>query len=293
MILKPRISGGIAYKRRWEFGAAILAIFIGMLLFFITFLIPNYSTNFIYEYLEETPFFLLKGIFTSISDTSIENPFYPLTIFFISFISFPSCLAWLFPAMLIGYYRTKQYYNLEIKNNGWKVFWHGTFFIEIVFLLLAVGAIIIFLFQFIPGVTLNDVLFSYLASAILKIMLFFISPFFWIGLLIAGIGGLIGRKMAMDKLSPIEIVIEEVEIEDLLEWEEKVIDEVITKEDDKAEMTWPEEALLITAEDSNLDVSQLKQRIRTSTEKSMKLCPKCGNNLLKKAKFCNKCGKKL
>ncbi|MGV9174134.1 MAG: hypothetical protein ACOC35_16420, partial [Promethearchaeia archaeon] len=121
MILKPRISGGITYKRRWEFFAAIAGIALGYPLYFITFLIPGYSSAIFFEAIPS----IFRGIFTSISDTSVNNPYYPLAIFFVSFIEFPSCLAWIVPGFFIGYYRNKQYYNVEIKNNGWKVFWHG------------------------------------------------------------------------------------------------------------------------------------------------------------------------
>ncbi|MHA1274467.1 MAG: zinc ribbon domain-containing protein [Promethearchaeota archaeon] len=298
MILKPRISGDVPYKRRWEFFAAIIAIGLGILLYLITLLIPSYSTDIIYQSIP----LLFRGLFTSINDTSINNPYYPMTIFFIAFLDFPSCLAWILPGFLIGYYRNKQYYNVEIKNNGWKVFWHGAIFIELAFIILTLGLLIIFVMQFIPGVATNEIAISFLGGAILKIIFFFISPFFWISLFLAGLGGFFGTKFALNKTTTAEIVIEEVEPEAVFEEEEVAISEKL-EEAEVEEPIWPEAAASKAKgkgefEIAEINVKSLKEKIITSATASSKIvdtveCPKCGKTLPKGAKFCNNCGNKL
>ncbi|MGQ4873481.1 MAG: zinc ribbon domain-containing protein [Promethearchaeia archaeon] len=304
MMLKPRISGDITYKRKWEFFATVLGLGLGMVLYLITLLIPNYTTDIIYEALP----IILRGFFTSINDTSIENPYYPIIIFFIAYIDFPSCLAWLIPGFLIGYFRNKQFINLEIKNNGWKVFWHGAYFIEIAFVLFAFGLGITFILQFIPGLGTNEIAISFFGSGIIKLMLFFISPFFWIGLFTAGIGGYLGTKFAVNKAAKSEVVIEEVEPEEIFEEEEI---QTISKEiEGIKEEIWPEKAKAkVKIEDEDLeipevDVEKLKEKIKMAAETLSEAsqvsvkeetvkCPKCGKILPKGAKFCNNCGTKL
>lgn len=292
MILKPRISGGVAYKRRWEFFAAILGISLGYLLLLVTMLIPGYNQELMYQAIPS----LFRGLFLSISDTTQNNPYYPLTIFFISYIDFPSCLAWILPGFLIGYYRNKQFYNLEIKNNGWKAFWHGIYFLEAVFIILSLGLILFFSIQFIPGFTANENMISFFGSGILKVMLFFITPFFWLGLLFAGIGGYLGSKLALKRAAKSEVVIEELDTEDIFEEEQALIKEM----DDNAfkEPQWPEEFSKEPLEDiKEVNIKRLKAKIKESdpeiTSQDMVKCPNCGNNLPTGAKFCNNCGKKL
>ncbi|MFO8018701.1 MAG: zinc ribbon domain-containing protein [Promethearchaeia archaeon] len=298
MILKPRISGGVSYKRRWEFFAAIAGIALGYPLYLITLLIPGYSSAIIYEAIPS----LFRGLFVSINDTSINNPYFPLAIFFISFIEFPSCLAWTVPGYLIGYYRNKQYHNVEIKNNGWKVFWHGAYFIQAAFIIFSIGLFFVYLFQFLPGFTLDDVQLSFFGSGILYLMLFFISPFFWMGLLSAGLGGFLGSKLGLKEASQTEVVIEEVEAEKIFEEEEAIISEQLEEAEVK-ETLWPEEAAKqIAAEEEipiqEVNVAKLKARIKetapeTMSEQEIEKCPGCGKQLPAAAKFCNKCGTKL
>jgi len=317
MILKPRISGDISYKRRWEYYAAVLGIVLGYPIFFITLLIPNYSTNFIYEgltssfvidtlkgfhpYLEAVPF-LLKGVMSSINDMSIANPYFPITFFFISFVQFPSCLAWIIPGYFIGYYRNKQFYNLDIKNTGWKVFWHATIFIELIIILFSVGLGFVFIIQFVPGGVANESMISFFGGGILKVLTFFGSPFFWLGLLLSGLGGFIGKKVAQKKVSASEVVIEEVEPEKVFEEEEKLIEKEMAMEEG---LVWPgtapaaEKGFGVSKE----DVATLKEKIKTTASVStaastggqadMKRCNKCGKSLPMEAKFCNNCGAKL
>ncbi len=293
MILKPRISGGFPYKRRWEFFAAITGIALGYPLFFATLLIPHYSTAIIYEALPS----IIRGIFININDTSIKNPYYPLTFFFIAFIEFPSCLAWLLPGFAIGFYRNKQYYNVEIKNNGWKVFWHGMLFIELTFIAFSIGLVFTFLIQFIPGATLNENFISFFGSGIIMLIFFFISPFMWVGLFLAGLGGYMGTRFAKNRATSSEIVVEEVEAEEVFEEEKKTL-----VSEDMEETMWPEPKAAKEADDfgiNEVNISSLKAKIKSSVEKtetqtskSFK-CPKCNKELPIGAKFCNNCGNKM
>ncbi|MHA1149882.1 MAG: zinc ribbon domain-containing protein [Promethearchaeota archaeon] len=296
MILKPRISGDVAYKRKWEFFASIIALGSGMLLYLITIAIPNYSTDIIYQALP----LILQSFFASINDTSINNPYYPISIFFIAYIDFPSCLAWIFPGFLIGYYRNKQFRNIEIKNNGWNVFWHGMYFLQAIFMIFALGLGITFGLQFIPGLGANELLISYFGSGIVKIALFFLSPFFWIGLLLAGIGGMIGKRLAVDKAVKGEVVVEEVEAEEVFNEEEiKTITEEISKTED--EILWPEDAKQkgkVSDDDfgiAEVNIDRLKEKILSSAEESKPEFIKCqcGKELPVGAKFCNNCGAKI
>ncbi len=319
MILKPRISGDISYKRRWEYYAAGLGILLGFPLYFLTWLIPNYSTNFIYDglttsfvidtlkgfnqILEMVPY-LLRGFMSSINDLSLANPYYPITFFFISFIQFPSCLAWIVPGIIIGYYRNRQFFNLNIKNTGWKVYWHGILFMEIVIIIFSAGLIALFLLQFIPGAVANEVLLSYFGSGILKIFSFFASPFFWLGLLFSGLGGFIGTKLAVKTVAPSEVVVEEVEPEKVFEEEETLIEKEMGLAGE--EFIWPGAAKAAAQEGvgiSKEDVATIKEKIQVSSAASAKAlasgqqdmisCKKCGKSLPVGAKFCNNCGTKL
>ena len=108
MILKPRISGDIPYKRKWELFGAIIGIALGYPLYLIISVIPDYSTDGIYIALTMVfpdllanigqnyaiiPY-LIRGSLESINDVSITNPYYPITFFFISFLEFPCCISW-------------------------------------------------------------------------------------------------------------------------------------------------------------------------------------------------------
>lgn len=314
MILRPRISGGKRFKRRWETFAAILGIALGYPLFLITLLIPNYTTDIVFDaltvgipdllgninqILSIIPY-LLKGVFASINDVDVSNPFYPLTFFFISFIEFPSCLGWIVPGILIGYYRNKQFFNVDIKNNGWKVFWHGALFIQISILILAGGFILTYILQFIPGLGTNEITLSLFGSGIMKLLLFFISPFFWIACLSAGLGGRIGSTLARNKAVKSEVVVEEVEPEKIFEEEGELIEKEMKKVVESEEELWPEDAEKQEAYDiAEVDVASLKHKIKASASEAEQSqedtikCPKCGKVLPTGAKFCNQCGQKL
>jgi len=318
MILKPRISGDISYKRRWEYYGAVMGIILGYPLFFLFQVLIGLNTDIIYtgltfglpdllgninSLLKVVPY-LLEGIFASINDTSIANPYFPITFFFISFIEFPSCLVWFLPGFFIGYNRNKQFYNIDIKNNGWKVFWHGILFIELIIIIFSLGLLFTFLISFIPGFFGNEIALSFFGSGVLQVLLFFISPFFWIGLFSAGFGGFIGAKTAIKKISLSEVVIEEVESEKVFEEEGVFIEEEMAEIEAPKEMLWPEAAATAGVDDSEfgiseIDVSTLKEKIRASSTttaastQEMIRCVKCGKNLPAGAKFCNNCGNKL
>jgi len=318
MILKPRISGDISYKRRWEYFAAIIGIGLGYPLLLIL-MATGFSTDIIYEgltwgipellgniepLLAAVPY-LLKGVFASINDLSLDDPYYPITFFFISFVEFPCNLSWILPAIFIGYYRNKQYMNIEVKNNGWKVFWHGAFFIEIVMIIFTGGFLLAFLLTLFPGATAYEPLLSYFGSGTLRLLLIFISPFFWLGLLFAGLGGFIGKKLAINKASQSEVVIEEVEPEKAFE------EEILDKEmgigviEEAEEVLWPEEAAA-TGEGEDLmdikevDITSLKSKIKAAVSSEEKSgtpdtikCSNCNHILPYGAKFCNNCGTKV
>ena len=97
-------------------------------------IMPNFSTDFIYDgltwYFPEllgsiNPLlgavpYIAKGFLAGINDIPADpfsnpgpDPYWPITLLFISFLDFPSCLAWFIPGFLIGYNRNKQCYNVE------------------------------------------------------------------------------------------------------------------------------------------------------------------------------------
>jgi hypothetical protein len=291
MILKPRISGDISYKRRWEYFAAVAGIGLGYLVYFIiTFIIPNYSSGFVYEAL---PSFLV-GIFETINDTSVNNVYFPLLTVFIAFIEFPSCLVWILPGIMIGYYRNKQFMNIDVKNTGWKTYWHAILLIEVAFLIFSVGLFTIFLTQFIPGAQTNEILLSFFGSGIARLLMIFLSPFFWMGLGLAGLGGFIGTKIAVNKYTVTEVVVEEVEAEEIF-MEEKMIGEEMFE----GEAMWPEEAVTGESDVAIADIQSLKEKMKATADVAASAtadtikCSKCGKTLPAQAKFCNNCGNKL
>jgi len=317
MILKPRISGDITYKRRWEYFAAIFGIMLGYPLILITFLIPAYSSSIFYFGLESfvpdivgqiNPMLspvpgLLRNFMISISDISISNPYFPISFFFISFIEFPACLAWFIPGLLLGFYRNKQFLNIDVKNTGWKVFWHGTIFLELAIIIMSFGFMLTFLLQLIPGLVVNEAVLSYFGGGILKLLLFGASPFFWLGLLTAGLGGYIGKKIALNKTTMSEVVIEEVEPESVFEEAEFLAEAEFGKIEGEDQILWPEIAGAKSDDDDDgfgipeIDIASLKAKIKSSADKeeapNMIVCSKCSKKLPMGAKFCNNCGNRM
>ena len=241
----------------------------------------------------------------NINDVSLANPYYPLTIFFISFIEFPNCLVWILPGIFIGYNRNKQFYNVDIKNNGWKAFWHGTYFIQIAIVIMSFVLLLSFVIQLLPGISANEITFAYFGGGILKLLSFFASPFFWLGLLFSGLGGYIGTKIALNKTAPSEVVIEEVEPESVFE-EESFLVEQEMKAFEGEGMIWPEKAKTASGGSdpgmAEIDVASIKEKIKMTTDTEAKVqagvsdtinCTKCNKTLPAGAKFCNGCGTKL
>lgn len=315
MILQPRISGDINYKRRWEYFAAIFGILLGYPLLLVTFLIPGYSSSIFYFGLESfvpnllTPInpmlsplpSILRSFMISISDISVSNPYFPISFFFISFIEFPACFAWFIPGVLLGFYRNKQFLNIDVKNTGWKVFWHGTIFLELTIIIMSFGFILTFLLQLIPGLVANEAILSYFGGGILKILFFGFSPFFWLGLFSAGLGGYVGKRVALNKTKMSEVVIEEVEPEGVFEEEEFLAEAEFGKIKGEDKILWPEIAGVEAVDGDTfgipeINIASLKAKIKSSAEGTatqMVVCSKCNKKLPSGAKFCNNCGNRM
>lgn len=217
----PRLSGDASFKRNYLLLAAGIGVGLGYLVFLIFRLIPGYSTDFIYLAIPE----MYRGLLTNLNNYDPNNPMAYLSIIFAFFVDFPSCLVWIIPGFLVGYLQNKRFVNIKIRNNGWRVFWHAMYLVEIIFIILAAAYSLVWLYSIIPGgVSVTDEL-AFLGSSIIQQMILFASPFLWLSLLMSGIGGYVGSKIVSRSRAKSELVVEEIEPEAV--FEDEVLEAVV------------------------------------------------------------------
>ncbi len=119
----------------------------------------------------------------------VSSPFYFMQFFYAAFLSFPSNVGWLLGGLIVGYKRVRSGRDEGNLKAGWDTFWYGMLSIEIPFL----AFLAIFLIcALIPGAA---VVATFAGSLLFYLLLFFLMPMFWLGLIFALIGSMIGSTM--------------------------------------------------------------------------------------------------
>ena len=134
----------------------------------------------------------IGGLITMPVTNDTATPLFNLQFIYSAFLSFPANLSWLIGGMIVGAIRVGRGRDDGDLKGGWDTFWYGVLAIEIPFM---VFSIIFLITSAIPTIaTLIPLEFS--GSVLLFFLLFFITPMFWMGLLMALIGSAIGSKIA-------------------------------------------------------------------------------------------------
>jgi len=121
--------------------------------------------------------------------TDMNSPFFLLQYFYAAFLSFPSNLAWLLGGLIVGYKRVRSGRDEGNLKAGWDTFWYAMLSIEIPF---AVFLGIFLISSLIPSAA---VIAAFSGSLLLYFLLFFLMPMFWLGLIFALLGSMIGSTM--------------------------------------------------------------------------------------------------
>ncbi|MEX2683376.1 MAG: hypothetical protein Q6373_017500 [Candidatus Sigynarchaeota archaeon] len=140
---------------------------------------------------------MIKGVIQAVFNIPITgeptSPFYLLQFVYAAFLAFPSNLAWFFGALLVSYKRVRGGRDEGNLRGGWDTFWYAMLSIEIPF---AIFGVIFLISSLIPELF---VVAAFAGSLLLYFLLFFLMPMFWLGLLFALVGSIIGSTMARKK----------------------------------------------------------------------------------------------
>ena len=135
---------------------------------------------------------LYAGGILSVPNLGLFNVEFPRLISYVYavFLSFPACMAWLIGGIIVAVMRIKKGRDEGNLRPGWDVFWYGLVIIEIPFAIFGVAFLIL---------SLNPASYveqGFAGSVLLYFLLIFLQPTFWIGMLSALVGSLIGSVIA-------------------------------------------------------------------------------------------------
>jgi len=135
----------------------------------------------------------LGGLLGMPITTDPSTPLSILQYFYAAFLSFPANVGWFLGGFLVGFLRIRAGRDEGNLKGGWDTFWYGMISVEIPFLVFGV----LFLFtSIIPGlVTIS----GFAGSILLYFLLFFLMPNFWLSLIFALLGSLVGSSAARKK----------------------------------------------------------------------------------------------
>jgi len=135
----------------------------------------------------------LGGLLNIPITADMSTPFYGLQFVYAAFLSFPSNLAWLVGGMVVAFLRVRAGRDEGNLKAGWDTYWYAMLSIEIPF---AVFGVIFIISSLTPELM---VVSAFAGSLLLYFLLFFLMPMFWLGLIFALLGSMIGSVIARKK----------------------------------------------------------------------------------------------
>jgi RNA polymerase subunit RPABC4/transcription elongation factor Spt4 len=297
-VLIGSVSSENQLKMRWELLGGFAAVGLGIILYNLKALaFPDFNDAGIYSFLPE----ILQSLFEN-SRNLDANPYSPLVMLLTAFIDFPGIFAWFIPAFYVAFLRNKQFSNIKKRRVGWDVFWKGAYMIELTLAFCAIGLGIATLMG-------NQDFISYFAGGIIFIVFLFITPYFYFAIGIAGLGGFLGSRIALNKPGDSEVTFTE---EYLAEGDDYVgtsdYDEYAEYEEDEYEEYEDTDRTEIVDFDSQGEVVGMVCKYcwetypvgtdscgkcgNTDVSQAVE-CSNCGNMIPIDAKFCNECGTQM
>lgn len=189
-----------AWVRRDAAIGAGISIALGFALYFLQlYLFPDinlnkWMINTVAGFVDDP---LIQGVIKALLDIPItgdtSTPFSILPGVYAAFLSFPSNLAWFVGGFLVAFLRVRSGRDEGNLRSGWDTFWFAMLSIEIPFALFGVMFLIS---SIIPGMT---VVAAFAGSLLLYFLLFFLMPMFWLGLIFALLGSMVGSTVARKK----------------------------------------------------------------------------------------------
>jgi hypothetical protein len=135
----------------------------------------------------------LGGLLNIPITTDASSPFYMLQFVYAAFLSFPSNIAWLLGGIVVAFLRVRAGRDEGNLKAGWDMYWYAMLSIEIPF---AVFGIMFLISSFTPELFIIS---AFAGSLLLYFLLFFLMPMFWLGLIFALLGSMIGSVLARKK----------------------------------------------------------------------------------------------